>query len=849
MHPFSVIGGIIMGKYTLEQQLELEKYYRNYAYDLFIERQQAQEERQRGASTLVAKGLVNHYAETFINGLREWTANELKPRRGVRKAYKTLLSQLVEQLGEDLALHMMAAFTFQTIITACTDMSGRSSVSTVAALLVDLLLDEANLELHMRDEKSKETRREVERAINSRVKTRYKREYAQAVTGKDSRPFDNNQEAKQQLGAELIYLYKKLTGLIDIEQYGGSTERVMASQLFLDIWRENTEHIATRMTYYTPMIVPPREWTTIHDGAYYGEMQEKHLKLIRFPFYLYKTRTLQNYLARVNELDLTPVLNAVNAIQRTPYRINTRVLEVVQTLIDQGGDVAGLERMQPYEKLPYLEEGTKEEIEAHKKKAVELIKKEISRRSRALLMLKTVGIAKDFSKYEEIYFPCNLDFRGRIYPICSFSHQGNDLMKGLVEYASPVPAKDPSDWDLLKIQGCNLWGNDKVSYAEQLQWVDENTANILAVATDPYDCTWWQQADDPIQFLAFCNEYAEALEYIKANGSIVGYKCHIVIAYDGTCSGLQHYSAMLQDPVGGAAVNLIDHERPADIYQQVADKVIVMVKNDLVNGTADEQAEKDGRVYTKWGTKTLATAWMAYGITRKVCKRPVMTLAYGSEQYGFGEQIYEDTTKDNAEFKGMPKAAARYLAAYVWQAVQKVVVAATEGMNYLKSLAAALAREDMPVMWYTPLGFPVQQPYLIREKHTYQPRLSQGVRIRLYYDTFTEREDVDKSSQVSGIAPNFIHSLDSTHLMMTVNAAKLNNYTTIHDSFGTSLGEASTLKRVIREQLYKLYTEFKPLENMHEFVEEQLGKKVNIEMPKKGNLDLQEILKSRFIFH
>ena len=42
---------------------------------------------------------------------------------------------------------------------------------------------------------------------------------------------------------------------------------------------------------------------------------------------------------------------------------------------------------------------------------------------------------------------------------------------------------------------------------------------------------------------------------------------------------------MLHDEVGGSAVNLIDHDRPADIYQEVADKVLKIVKEDAQNGT------------------------------------------------------------------------------------------------------------------------------------------------------------------------------------------------------------------------------------------------------------------------
>ena len=62
------------------------------------------------------------------------------------------------------------------------------------------------------------------------------------------------------------------------------------------------------------------------------------------------------------------------------------------------------------------------------------------------------------------------------------------------------------------------------------------------------------------------------------------------------------------------------------------------------------------------GTKTLAQAWLAYGITRKVCKRPVMTLAYGSGEYGFSEQLFEDIARHSETFKGIARPASKYLA-------------------------------------------------------------------------------------------------------------------------------------------------------------------------------------------
>lgn len=842
-----------MHNYTLNDQLELEKSYREYAKELFTSRHKAQEEKGRAGLSPVGQGLTNYYADLLAKNVEAWLDNELKPRRGVQKEYKKLLEYLVDKVGREQFVIMACAFTFSSILNAVTLNARRLTLSSINLHIGRGIYREIRLNDYLESIDKASRKAHVEHEIKTRVKARYKLAYENEITKEHSfYKSDKLTREQQTLGASLVTIFIEVTGLVEKDQLETErTERLVATERMVKMWQVNTENMATRANYHVPTIIPPRPWSGMFDGGYYGEMTDD-TAFIRIASVYRKTRTIKNYLHQLENTDLTPIYNAVNLIQSTPYKINTAVLDLVQTIVNNGGGYGGVERLEPYEKLPWLENGSVEEVKAHKKKAQDLIKKEIARRSKALRVLKIFNLAKDFSKYPRIYFPCNIDFRGRIYPISFFNHQGDDFMKSFIIYADPVACKAETDLDLLRIQGCNLWGNDKVSLQERIEWVLNNEQNILACATEPTVHTWWHEADEPLQFVAWCMEYKKAVEYLALNGSIIGFKCGVPISYDGTCSGLQHYSAMLQDPIGGSAVNLVDHERPYDIYQDVADKVIKTVEYDLKHGSTDELVEyEDGKTGTKYGKKTLAEMWFAHGINRKVCKRPVMTLAYGSAEYGFSEQLYEDFTKDSEIFatKSMKKQGARYLAKHIWKAVQQVVTVATQGMDYLKDLASELAKDGFPVMWFTPLGFPVLQPYLKVNKVAYQARLGAKIRVRLYYDEPTDREDIDPVHQRSGIAPNFIHSLDSTHLMMVVNSAGLRNYTTIHDSFGTSLGEASTLKVVIREQLYKLYTEYRPLESFKEYVEFQLKRPLDIEPPEKGSLDLKNILTSTFIFH
>lgn len=305
-----------------------------------------------------------------------------------------------------------------------------------------------------------------------------------------------------------------------------------------------------------------------------------------------------------------------------------------------------------------------------------------------------------------------MDFRGRVYPIPSFNFQGDDVNKSLILFADAPVCEDENCWDWLLIEGANLAGVDKVSYDERKQWVLDNEQLILMVAKGPLGCLWWAEQDSPCQFLAWCLEYKKAKEYIKEHGNIIGFTTGINVAFDGTCSDLQHFSAILRDPTGRHAVNLVSSDKPNDIYAIVAAKVNEVLKENARTGTTDEDAEdKDGNAYLKYGTRTLAQQWLAFGVTRKVTKRSVMTLAYGSKEYGFRDQILVDTIQpdidakaENSLFADSKNQAARYLAKLVWNAVGTTVVKAVEGMKWLQDCAKAVTKDKQVVSWITPMG-------------------------------------------------------------------------------------------------------------------------------------------------
>lgn len=839
-----------MNTNTLDQQIAIEKHYTELAQETFKKRLEQARNQGRITSQPLGSGLKKLFVEALATNIETWIEDNTKPKRGVGKKYRELLKAMLEAFGmQNLVLNICATVLERAINeTLATD--HKASVSSCAYSIGNSLYYNAQTEAFLKQDEEGTQVNRIQDGLDKRTLGYQKTRHIKGIMKKNKFEWIKYEKsAIVNLGLDILYILIQSTDLIKTSEANDRVKFLEPTQALLDTYRYNADYISQFITDRTPTIIPPKKWDDLSHGGYYGAMA-KRLHFMRISHIVGKTKVVKSYIKKIRDVDLSKIYKAVNAIQETPYRINKDMYEVIEAIINQGGGIAGIASMEPHEPEPTRK--FKESKQEYGKRFHEWLEIELSRRSKAIRALRLFRYAKDFKGYDNIYFPCNIDFRGRIYPIPLFNHQGDDFMKSLIVYSNPVPLTNSQDIELLYWQGANLWGNDKVSHSEQVEWVKAHHSHIVDSATHPLDYLWWTEADEPLQFLAWCMEYVKSLEYFEEFKTYEGYSCPLVIAYDGTCSGLQHYSAMLRDEVGGSAVNLVDHERPADIYQQVADKVLKIVEKDAMSGTLDEvqKEEVGGGQRVHFGTRSMAQAWLAHGVTRKVVKRNVMTLAYGSGQYGFQEQIYEDTTKGNIHFKRFEKPCAKYMAKLVWQEVQTTVVSATEGMKYLKALAKVLTKHGLPVNWWTPLGLPVQQQYLKLVQKSFRTRFGDMVSWRGYYQDVADDESLDANGQKNGIAPNFIHSLDSTHLMMVVNEAGLSNYTTIHDSFGTSLGEARHLQVVIREQLYKLYTEHSPIEEFKKYVEAMTGEDLSdIPEPPKGSLKLENILTSTFIFH
>lgn len=872
---------------TLDDELKLENEYRHMALEKLKAILSHKEETGNASHTAMGAGLINHLYDNLAQNMRVWLDVQLTPKRGVKPMYYQFLKYANAQYDDDETFISILCLSLLSNVINQAAIKGGDDEYPSLSHVGEIIGVQITQEVHLQEFLNYLRGEDYQKYINSTVfqdwlktnnkkmfeftnipigiagglKTRnsdhYRRYYVKEVENKiveagipwSPRKFDKN--VWFTLGGKLVEVLLSSTDLFELQSVGGEVDKLHPTQKFIDIWKTNTDYSLLHAYSSCPTIIPPKDWTDINDGGYYGELAvfNSILRLYRFQDggYYYK-----KYMSKLKSADLSKPMKALNSIQSTPWKIDKKVLEVAHEIVKMGGDRAGLPRTEPFAGFPKLHNPTKQELKEHKHKAYLLYKKESSRKGKMIRVLANIKTADRFKDYERIYFPCNMDFRGRVYPIPSFSFQGDDLNKGLIQFADAPKITDPESEHWFLIAGAEFAGIDKVSFAEEIKWVKDNEQNILDTAEDPIAMLdWWGNLDCPFEFLQFCFEYRKMIDYKAShNGSIIGWSTGVPVAFDGTCSGLQHFSAILRDPVGAEAVNLKPSDRPQDIYGRVAQVVNQVLKHDSEQGTVDEWDDDKNRM--NLGTKTMAQLWLNFGVNRKVTKRSVMTLAYGSKEYGFKEQILTDTIEPHmnegvfTEANAHPMAA--YMAKLIWNAVRKVVVKAVEGMEWLQKVTRLICKNANVVQWTTPMGLLIHQPYLTTKTKIYRLRFAQTQK-RIYVPYTLG--DVNSRKQANSIAPNFIHSMDASHLQLTVCTAKdqgINHFAMIHDSYGTTVADAGVLFKTVRECFVKMYTEHDVLKAFAEEVS-HLTEKELPELPSRGSFDINEVLSSLYAFH
>lgn len=624
-----------------------------------------------------------------------------------------------------------------------------------------------------------------ERKRNKELRRRY------AVKRADVMQMQNTEiwtpREKLATGVFLIQMVAEHTGLITIykdPQPGRTVPRVRVTDTCMEYIKRVEEASTLLCPFNLPMVIPPRPWVNPKEGGYLTDVPGNVL--------------LKDNLELVTEhcTGDEPFIQAANLQQSVPWKINAWVLDHLQYAWDQSLSIGKLLPREGYPVPPYPKHLPDDhpEVTAWRHNARRIHDTNDKTRLRRIVTAKQLWVASRLRNEPRLYYPMQLDFRGRYYYRPPFVNpQGNDVGRALLLFANGTPISNEAEADWLRIHGANLYGFSKLTWQARLDWVHQHQSDIEKAGRDPWmHATFWTEADDPWQFLAFCREYQQFLDHGY------GYIAHLPVVLDCTCSGIQHYSALLKSEGMAQLVNLLPSDKPQDIYTVVLDRVLEQLRTDAAAGDLHAQS------------------WLELQPDRSLAKPVVMTLPYSATRTTVVSQCQEwawDRTADlygpgNWKFKAGSMAAMNYMATILGRETSLIVGHAKHAMSWFKRVGRAAGASDVELEWTTPSGLRVRQRYPDYRKTEIVLHYLSSVSMRLKLQV--DELGLNPSRMANGLSPNIIHSLDASHMALATVDAFANgvrNLGGIHDCFATTPAEMAQVRDSVRNTFSAMYQE------------------------------------------
>jgi len=538
---------------TKTTQFELEAQMHDRGYARFLKQLEAARKNEGQSNTAYGRELIKGNIDTVVKSLEDFIASQATVKR---KAPASILLK-------DLNLEAVVYLALKTVVNS---LGHDEAKTTATAINIGLAVSNA---IKLADLNSEKDKKGLVKHIETNAKRALGNDNNKEKAVAETLAFFNMTSAWEvedqlKVGVTLVEMVAA-SGLIEDVTVGAGktkfnklvpTDKTMEMIEVMNLCPEFTP-------VYLPMIVEPKDWDEDGNGGYLT---------LRQP--LVKTR-FEGHTEALQEADLSSVRGSINIIQNTAWKVHTGLLSIAQRAFDDCMDV---------DCFPFN------------------YKEDRAKRTSVRVSATTVlGLAQEFKGHEAIWFPHNMDWRGRVYPMVDgLSPQGNKLSKALLSFAEGKRITEGSE-NFLAIHIANEFGEDKLSLADRASWVFENEDRIINVANNPFgpDKDFWLNADSPWGFLRGC------LEWAGYCADPENFLSTLPVAFDGSCSGLQHFSAMFKDEVGGREVNLLPNLDRQDIYSAVKEAVGVVLE-------ASEDA--------------LATKWLQSGLlSRKLFKTPTMT--------------------------------------------------------------------------------------------------------------------------------------------------------------------------------------------------------------------------------
>ena len=582
----------------------------------------------------------------------------------------------------------------------------------------------------------------------------------------------------------------------------------------------NEQHklMESSMLVYRPMITPPIDHQLNASGGYIHHWIRKDV-VHRYVSEYVENKNIKQKHSEPSQF----VLDGLNAMQKTEWSVNSQVLEVMENLFKANSRLANLPAYDFDEfvfSIPYPEDATKEEQAKWCQRREESYGEWFKQEQARARMLVRLALAKKLQQHDFFYHVMTLDFRGRCYTTCELlSHQSSDYDRALIHFAEPVKQTERGMY-WLKVHVANLFDQDKISFDERVAWVDSNMDMLRAVYEDPYSNRDWvsnkKKKNPSFQRLA------AVFELFRTDGMT-----QLPVQMDGACNGSQHWSAIMGDETIAELTNVLPNQEPQDLYQYIADKTTTYCKREDGNGWCDE-------FLNHWSD----------GIDRAVTKRPTMCDAYGLTFYGIQKYIKIEGHVDWVS-RDRQGGAIVELARAIQSGLGEALELPNQGKEWLKECAEIVGDAGFHLEYTVPSGFKVVHAYYEIKKRRSLASLFNHKEL-IFWNV---SKNVHKDKAMLGIPPNYIHSLDASHMFCTIKRmidSGIVKFSMIHDSFGCPAPDVDIMNGLIREEFLKMHKE-NQLEIFKRCVEATTGVTLP-DVPDRKTMDISRVLDSRYFF-
>ena len=540
-------------------------------------------------------------------------------------------------------------------------------------------------------------------------------------------------------------------------------------------------------------------------------------------------------------------VRVINALQATEWRINDRVLEVMKTLWELGeefGSAPSSHSDEIEDSGPRPDREDKQAFaewkDSRAKAWAKWFKAENARVQHALRLRE----ARTLEQYGVFWHAWFCDFRGRFYADSYLLHpQGGDLDKALIMAAEPEYCADPY-W--IKVNLANLFGVDKCSFDDRVAWVDSRMDEWRMIERDPVSTRADWEDDAPKKNASFQRLAAicDLIEVVDGSGYT-----SVPVQIDGSCNGIQHWAALTRDEVVGPEVNLTPGDKPADIYQLVAD--------DCGKRCMEEQDDRGWHEqfiahYTNEDTGE-------FKIPRSVCKRSVMCDPYGITPHSVIKYVLQEKHMDWAGDK-LKRAAASAMGRLICLSKDHVMQHCNNGKLFVQHLCKWVnSHTSQPLEWITPSGFRCVNMYNELEVRPSRERIwnkdfTLNTTYKLHFGSYTPDYDADAAAQA--MPPNYVHSIDASHMALTTDALLdmgVEFFSHIHDSYGVLAPFVPMLREVTKEKFHEIHVQ-PQLNILLQRAQELVGQRLPANHPayghyvRRGELDIDRVLESEYLF-